>query len=193
MVSKFVFVVFQSLIFSCLSHSHPPSLVGASDTADTLFQEVLGRKDKADSTRNALNVLQRFKFLFNLPLNIERNIQKVQITTETSAHALGTSHKINTASLCVHTNTLLMLSFESGAVCSEILDHSSRGKAFSGPSDGGGENLFNSLHSQKDCLGLVICEAVELILSSFSRHNWTLSSQSLGTQIENSVNIPQLL
>ncbi|XP_033849007.2 exocyst complex component 2 [Acipenser ruthenus] len=48
----------------------------ASVTADTLFQEVLGRKDKADSTRNALNVLQRFKFLFNLPLNIERNIQK---------------------------------------------------------------------------------------------------------------------
>ncbi|XP_077440554.1 exocyst complex component 2 [Vanacampus margaritifer] len=48
----------------------------ASHTADTLFQEVLGRKDKADSTRNALNVLQRFKFLFNLPLNIERNIQK---------------------------------------------------------------------------------------------------------------------
>ncbi|XP_028823639.1 exocyst complex component 2 [Denticeps clupeoides] len=48
----------------------------ASDTADALFQEVLGRKDKADSTRNALNVLQRFKFLFNLPLNIERNIQR---------------------------------------------------------------------------------------------------------------------
>ncbi|XP_052391684.1 exocyst complex component 2 [Carassius gibelio] len=48
----------------------------ASETADTLFQEVLGRKDKADSTRSALNVLQRFKFLFNLPLNIERNIQK---------------------------------------------------------------------------------------------------------------------
>lgn len=48
----------------------------ASTSADTLFQEVLGRKDKADSTRNALNVLQRFKFLFNLPLNIERNIQK---------------------------------------------------------------------------------------------------------------------
>uniref|UniRef100_A0A672YYL4 Exocyst complex component 2 n=1 Tax=Sphaeramia orbicularis TaxID=375764 RepID=A0A672YYL4_9TELE len=52
------------------------ALAGASDTADTLFQEVLGRKDKADSTRSALNVLQRFKFLFNLPLNIERNIQK---------------------------------------------------------------------------------------------------------------------
>ncbi|KAM4687590.1 exocyst complex component 2 isoform 2-T2 [Discoglossus pictus] len=51
-------------------------LKSASTTADTLFQEVLGRKDKADSTRNALNVLQRFKFLFNLPLNIEKNIQK---------------------------------------------------------------------------------------------------------------------
>ncbi|XP_066479614.1 exocyst complex component 2 [Tiliqua scincoides] len=48
----------------------------ASNSADTLFQEVLGRKDKADSTRNALNVLQRFKFLFNLPLSVERNIQK---------------------------------------------------------------------------------------------------------------------
>lgn len=57
-----------------------PLSAGASDTADTLFQEVLGRKDKADSTRNALNVLQRFKFLFNLPLNIERNIQKVPAT-----------------------------------------------------------------------------------------------------------------
>lgn len=51
-------------------------LNSASDTADTLFQEVLGRKDRADSTRNALNVLQRFKFLFNLPLNIERNTLK---------------------------------------------------------------------------------------------------------------------
>ncbi|KAG8442453.1 hypothetical protein GDO86_011297 [Hymenochirus boettgeri] len=51
-------------------------LKSASTTADTLFQEVLGRKDKADSTRNALNVLQRFKFLFNLPLNIEKNILK---------------------------------------------------------------------------------------------------------------------
>lgn len=64
-------LVSSSLITSILLSA------GASDTADTLFQEVLGRKDKADSTRNALNVLQRFKFLFNLPLNIERNIQKV--------------------------------------------------------------------------------------------------------------------
>lgn len=38
---------------------------------------MLGRKDKADSTRNALSVLQRFKFLFYLPLNIDRNIKRV--------------------------------------------------------------------------------------------------------------------
>lgn len=63
-----ILVAFSSPLFLC---------AGASDTADALFQEVLGRKDRADSTRNALNVLQRFKFLFNLPLNIERNILRV--------------------------------------------------------------------------------------------------------------------
>jgi exocyst complex component 2 len=52
----------------------------AKSCADGLFQDVLGRKDKADATRNALNVLQRFKFLFYLPLHIERNIQKVRKT-----------------------------------------------------------------------------------------------------------------
>ncbi|KAL4222023.1 Exocyst complex component 2 [Mactra antiquata] len=59
----------------CIS-SYAVSLMQAKSCADGLFQDVLGRKDKADATRNALNVLQRFKFLFYLPLNIERNIQK---------------------------------------------------------------------------------------------------------------------
>uniref|UniRef100_T1J496 Exocyst complex component 2 n=1 Tax=Strigamia maritima TaxID=126957 RepID=T1J496_STRMM len=44
--------------------------------AVALFQDVLGRKDHADTTRSALSVLQKFKFLFNLPCTIERNIQK---------------------------------------------------------------------------------------------------------------------
>lgn len=57
-------------------NSYAVSLMQAKSCADGLFQEVLGRKDKADATRNALNVLHRFKFLFYLPLNIERNIQK---------------------------------------------------------------------------------------------------------------------
>ena len=49
----------------------------AKSCADGLFQEVLGRKDQADQTRNVLNVLTRFRFLFYLPLNMERNIAKV--------------------------------------------------------------------------------------------------------------------
>lgn len=57
-------------------NSYAVLLMQAKSCADGLFQEVLGRKDKADSTRNALSVLQRFRFLFYLPLNIERNIQK---------------------------------------------------------------------------------------------------------------------
>lgn len=44
--------------------------------ADKLFDEVLARRDRADATRNALGVLQRFKFLFSLPVSIERNIRK---------------------------------------------------------------------------------------------------------------------
>ena len=48
----------------------------AKQEADRMFQDVLGRKDRADSTRNALNVLNRFRFLFNLPANIKANLAK---------------------------------------------------------------------------------------------------------------------
>ena len=51
---------------------------GSNKSADTLFKDVLGRKDRADATRNALGVLQRFKFLFNLPCNIDRNVKRVK-------------------------------------------------------------------------------------------------------------------
>lgn len=57
-------------------NSYAVLLMQAKSCADGLFQEVLDRKDKVDSTRNALSVLQRFKFLFYLPLNLQRNIQK---------------------------------------------------------------------------------------------------------------------
>ncbi|XP_054719978.1 exocyst complex component 2-like [Uloborus diversus] len=48
----------------------------AKEEAFDLFEEMLTRKEKGDSTRNALSVLQRFRFLFNLPANIEKNIRK---------------------------------------------------------------------------------------------------------------------
>lgn len=37
---------------------------------------MLARRDRAEKTRNALNVLARFKFLFCLPCVIDRNIKK---------------------------------------------------------------------------------------------------------------------
>lgn len=44
--------------------------------ANKLFEGVLKRREKADATRNALGVLQRFRFLFTLPVAIERNIKR---------------------------------------------------------------------------------------------------------------------
>lgn len=54
----------------------PYSCAVAKAEADRLFDDVLRRKDEADGTRNALAVLHRFRFLFNLPAVIDRNIQK---------------------------------------------------------------------------------------------------------------------
>ena len=44
--------------------------------ADKMFFDVLGRKDKADKTRNALTVLNRFKFLFHLPASIRGHLAR---------------------------------------------------------------------------------------------------------------------
>jgi len=46
------------------------------EEADKMFFDVLGRKDKADKTRNALTVLNRFKFLFHLPASIRAHLVK---------------------------------------------------------------------------------------------------------------------
>lgn len=48
----------------------------STEEALRLFQEVLARRERADATRNALNVLVRFKFFFCLPSVIEKNIHK---------------------------------------------------------------------------------------------------------------------
>lgn len=44
--------------------------------ANKLFDDVLARRDRADATRNALSLLQRYKFLFCMPVSIERNIKQ---------------------------------------------------------------------------------------------------------------------
>ena len=70
------------------------SIEAAKIKADQMFFDVLGRKDRADATRNALNVMNRFKFLFYLPANIEANIakgtQQVQILYEEGLEYLRT-------------------------------------------------------------------------------------------------------
>jgi len=52
------------------------AIAQCKEEADKMFFDVLGRKDKADKTRNALTVLNRFKFLFHLPSTIRNNLGK---------------------------------------------------------------------------------------------------------------------
>lgn len=56
-----------------LTYKIEESLRKAESEAHQIFDSVLSKKELADSTRNALNVLQRYRFLFNLPSIIERN------------------------------------------------------------------------------------------------------------------------
>ncbi|XP_043287430.1 exocyst complex component 2 [Venturia canescens] len=44
--------------------------------ANKLFEDVLARRDRADSTRSALALMQRYRFLFCMPVNIEKNIKR---------------------------------------------------------------------------------------------------------------------
>lgn len=60
-----------------IQHGLAVHLTGATEDARTLFEGVLKSKVKADTARNALTVLQRYRFLFNLPRSIERNIRNV--------------------------------------------------------------------------------------------------------------------
>lgn len=55
------------------------SLTEAAARAEEVFDGVIKCKVRADQTRNALTVLQRYKFLFNLPRSIEKNITNVCI------------------------------------------------------------------------------------------------------------------
>lgn len=52
------------------------SLQESITSSHLLFNDVLSRREKADSSRAALSVLNRYKFLFCLPNTIERNAGK---------------------------------------------------------------------------------------------------------------------
>ncbi|KAI0228580.1 Exocyst complex component 2 [Lamellibrachia satsuma] len=76
----------------CITEALEDVLLRANHAAEDLFQDVLRRKDRADATRNALGVLHRFKWLFNLPHTIDTNIKKgdydLVITDYTRAKSL---------------------------------------------------------------------------------------------------------
>uniref|UniRef100_A0A0N4ZV59 Exocyst complex component 2 n=1 Tax=Parastrongyloides trichosuri TaxID=131310 RepID=A0A0N4ZV59_PARTI len=59
----------------------------AKTTADKLFLDVLSRKDNADSTRNALSVLNRFRVIFFLSSKIDENIKKGEYSTILNEYA----------------------------------------------------------------------------------------------------------
>lgn len=42
-----------------------------------MYDTDLARKDYSDTIRNALNVIQRYKFIFHLPQTIERSVKRV--------------------------------------------------------------------------------------------------------------------
>ena len=53
------------------------SLSGADSLAQKVYSDILSYRSKAETIRNALAVLQRYRFLFNLPKSIEKNISNV--------------------------------------------------------------------------------------------------------------------
>ena len=53
----------------------------AIKSGENLFRDVLRCKSRADQTRSALTVLQRYRFLFSLPHTIETNINNVSLTS----------------------------------------------------------------------------------------------------------------
>ncbi|VDM71264.1 unnamed protein product, partial [Strongylus vulgaris] len=79
-------VSFIKLLFSGFlpykKYSIFPLLISeARVKAESVFKDVLSRKDRADATRNALSVLTRFKFIFFLSKTIDDNMKKGEYLT----------------------------------------------------------------------------------------------------------------
>ena len=69
--SHFISLLMFVCLFVCLF------LTDSAKQAQEIFNGILKSKVRADTTRNALTVLQRYRFLFGLPKNIEKNIRNV--------------------------------------------------------------------------------------------------------------------
>ena len=64
-----------------LPHNHSKSIyifpLEISRIAHSMYDTDLARKDYSDTIRNALNVIQRYRFIFHLPQTIERSVKRV--------------------------------------------------------------------------------------------------------------------
>jgi exocyst complex component 2 len=52
-------------------------LIEISRIAHSMYDTDLARKDYSDTIRSALNVIQRYRFIFHLPQTIERSVKRV--------------------------------------------------------------------------------------------------------------------
>ena len=97
-------MVFNQTVWLSVVFSQTVCVSEANTAADVLFHDVLGRKDRADATRNALSVLSRFKFLFNLPCSMERNIKTVCIMSFNHVNLLCSFTALFTIALVAQNN-----------------------------------------------------------------------------------------
>ena len=66
-------VVHDMYAYGCSTQKTMHSFIfitAAGKDANSLFDDIIRRKDKADATRNVLGIMNRFKFLFYLPPTI---------------------------------------------------------------------------------------------------------------------------
>ncbi|XP_022669898.1 exocyst complex component 2-like [Varroa jacobsoni] len=59
--------------------------------ASSIFEQILRRKESSDSMRTSLSILHKFRFLFNLPAQIEHNVKAGEYDTVISDYARARS------------------------------------------------------------------------------------------------------
>ena len=69
----------------------------STKSGESLFRDVLRCKGRADQTRSALTVLQRYRFLFNLPHTIEKSITNVSEALSETGHP-----RMGVCSACIY-------------------------------------------------------------------------------------------
>lgn len=67
------------LWFVLVGNLHGAEITETLYEASSIFEQILRRKESSDSMRTSLSILHKFRFLFNLPAQIEHNVKAVTI------------------------------------------------------------------------------------------------------------------